>query len=170
MLLDAFDMPLVPRFGHAQRGDGGDTIWRDEPNEEVDKAWERVTEEKIIRIKRADVIAIGKDPARSVVLPKKYNVDGEETYMAKGNAFHNLHCVDYIRKDFYKDYYYPNGTQDMPFHRNHIQHCFMVLWEALTCQPDLGIYSKSSSFMYFVRNCVRKFVHLSGGLQIRRSG
>ncbi|KAF5517661.1 hypothetical protein CGCA056_v011062 [Colletotrichum aenigma] len=40
-VLDKIEIPLVLRKSYAQYGMGGPEIWRAEPSEEVDKAWER---------------------------------------------------------------------------------------------------------------------------------
>lgn len=138
--LDRVEIPLVSRKSYAQYGMGGPEIWRSEPSDEVDRAWERVTAEYIFPVKESDVIAMNKDPSLVVHMPDEYRVDGEKTYLAKAAAFHNVHCLDYIRKAVYKDYYYPNGTDDNPFHAYHTAHCIMVLFEHLTCSGDPGVY------------------------------
>ncbi|KAJ0279781.1 hypothetical protein CBS470a_009098 [Colletotrichum nupharicola] len=91
---DAMKSPI-----YAQYGMGGPEIWRAEPSEEVDKAWERVTAEYLFPVKDSDIIAMRKDPSVVVPMPEKYHVDGETTYMAKSAMYHNIHCLDYIRKD-----------------------------------------------------------------------
>lgn len=83
-----------------------------------------------------------KDPDVVAKLPEEFWVDGEERYVAKASAFHNLHCLDYLRRTLYKDYYWPNGTDSVPFHDTHVSHCVMVLMEHLTCAPDTGVFRK----------------------------
>ena len=83
-----------------------------------------------------------KDPEVVAKLPEEFWVDGEERYVAKAAAFHNLHCLDYLRRTLYKDYYWPNGTDGVPFHDTHVSHCVMVLMEHLTCAPDPGVFRK----------------------------
>ncbi|OHW95094.1 hypothetical protein CSPAE12_06267 [Colletotrichum incanum] len=134
------EVPLVPRKSYAQYGMGGPEIWRAEPSEEVDKAWERVTAEHLFPVKESDIRAMRKDPSVVVPMPDKYTIDGETTYMAKSAVFHNIHCLDYIRKAVYYDHYYPNGTDDNPFHAYHTAHCIMILFEHLTCSGDPGVY------------------------------
>ncbi|KAH9235662.1 hypothetical protein K456DRAFT_1748323 [Colletotrichum gloeosporioides 23] len=139
-VLDKIEIPLVLRKSYAQYGMGGPEIWRAEPSEEVDKAWERVTAEYLFPVKDSDIIAMRKDPSVVVPMPEKYHVDGETTYMAKSAMYHNIHCLDYIRKAVYYDHYYPNGTDDNPFHAYHTAHCIMILFEHLTCHNDPGVY------------------------------
>ncbi|KAI8272693.1 hypothetical protein K4K56_002290 [Colletotrichum sp. SAR 10_98] len=98
-VLDKIEIPLVLRKSYAQYGMGGPEIWRAEPSEEVDKAWERVTAEYLFPVKESDIIAMRKDPSVVVPMPEKYHIDGETTYMAKSAMYHNIHCLDYIRKD-----------------------------------------------------------------------
>lgn len=84
-----------------------------------------------------------KDPDVVAKLPEEFWEGGEERYVAKAAAFHNLHCLDYLRKTAYRDYYWPNGTDGVPFHDTHVSHCVMVLMEHLTCAPDPGVFRKS---------------------------
>ncbi|KAK1977181.1 hypothetical protein LZ30DRAFT_773637 [Colletotrichum cereale] len=139
-LLDRIEIPLVPRKSYAQYGMGGRDIWRAKPSEEVDKAWESVTAEYLFPVKESDIKAMRKDPSVAVPMPDEYKIHGEATYMAKSAVFHNIHCLDYIRKAVYHDYYYPNGTDDNPFHAHHTAHCIMILFEHLTCSGDPGVY------------------------------
>lgn len=103
-VLDKIEIPLVLRKSYAQYGMGGPEIWRAEPSEEVDKAWERVTAEYLFPVKESDIIAMRKDLSVVVPMPEKYHVDGETTYMAKSAMYHNIHCLDYIRKVCYLVY------------------------------------------------------------------
>ncbi|KAL0936246.1 uncharacterized protein CTRU02_208461 [Colletotrichum truncatum] len=139
-LLNEIEVPMVLRKSYAQYGMGGPEIWRAEPSEEVDKAWERVTAEYLFPVKKSDIIAMRKDPSVVVPMPEKYNIDGETSYMAKSAMYHNIHCLDYIRKAVYYDHYYPNGTDDNPFHAYHTAHCIMIIFEHLTCFNDPGVY------------------------------
>ncbi|OLN92257.1 hypothetical protein CCHL11_01310 [Colletotrichum chlorophyti] len=139
-LLNKVEIPLVERMSTAQYGMGGNGIWRKEPGPEVDEAWERVAAEYVFPVTKADIIAMRKDPSVAVEMPEKYDEDGEKTYMAKLGVFHNIHCLDYVRKAVYSDYYYPNGTDDNPLHMHHVAHCIMVLFEHLTCFGDPSVY------------------------------
>ncbi|KAL8296863.1 hypothetical protein RB600_002061 [Gaeumannomyces tritici] len=139
-LLDRVNVPLVLRQSFAQYGMGGNEIWRAEPSEDVDKAWEAVTAEHIIPVKHSDIVAMRKDPSEVVAMPPGYEVDGEQTYMAKAAAFHNIHCLDWLRKAVYRRHYYPNGTDEVPFYDYHTAHCIMILFEHLTCYGDSGVY------------------------------
>lgn len=130
-LSDAYQLPGSKKL---------DDVWRAAPNEVVDAAWENLSPHIIIRITESDVLAAGKDPAKVVALPPEYNIDGERTYLGKPFALHNLHCLNYIRKAMFSDYYSPNGTK--PLHWTHVTHCFMTVLEALMCTPDTGVTSK----------------------------
>ncbi|KAH8768881.1 hypothetical protein F5883DRAFT_521273 [Diaporthe sp. PMI_573] len=138
------DLPLVPRRSHVEygdgAGDGSEGIWRDLPNDALDEAWEKLIDEHIIPVTKEDILAMRKDPDVVAKLPEEFWVDGEERYVAKASAFHNLHCLDYLRRTLYKDHYWPNGTDSVPFHDTHVSHCVMVLMEHLTCAPDPGVF------------------------------
>lgn len=136
------DIPRVSRMSFGEYGDGGDTaLWRGPPSDELDEAWEHMIPDRpILPVTKSDILAMNKDPSVAVKMPEKYwRADGEETYMAKPAAFHNLHCLDYVRRTVYKDHYWPNGTDGVPFHDTHVTHCLMLLKEHLTCAPDPGV-------------------------------
>ncbi|KAF3802771.1 hypothetical protein GCG54_00014005 [Colletotrichum gloeosporioides] len=141
-LLDRIDIPYVLRFDQPQtiKGGNGDMTWGSQPNPEIDKMWEGITTEATIPVTAAEIISMRKDPSVAVMLPKEYHIDNEQTYLAHALVFHRLHCLDYIRKALYKDYYYPNGTEQLPMHGHHIAHCLAMILDHITCAGDPGLY------------------------------
>ncbi|TDZ30922.1 hypothetical protein C8035_v001987 [Colletotrichum spinosum] len=141
-LLDRIEIPTTLRFDEPQRlaGGSGDMTWGSEPNPEIDEMWEDITNEAIIPVTEAEVIALKKDPSVAVMLPEEYRINNEKTYLGHALVFHRLHCLDYIRKAVYKDYYYPNGTDEVPMHAQHVAHCMAMILDHLTCAGDPGIY------------------------------
>ncbi|ODA76941.1 hypothetical protein RJ55_07457 [Drechmeria coniospora] len=60
-------------------------------------------------------------------------------------AFHQLHCLNYVRMYTYQDHY---GTVDYDMiaegpkeRQEHKDHCVEVLRQRLMCNPDLNVYS-----------------------------
>ncbi|KAH0438428.1 hypothetical protein CcaCcLH18_03415 [Colletotrichum camelliae] len=141
-LLDRIDIPYVLRFDQPQtiKGGDGDMTWGSQPNPDIDKMWEEITTEATIPVTAAEIIAMKKDPSVAVMLPDQYHLNNEKTYLAHALVFHRLHCLDYIRKALYKDYYYPNGTEQVPMHGHHIAHCLAMILDHITCAGDPGVY------------------------------
>lgn len=55
-------------------------------------------------------------------------------YIYGVSMFHQLHCLDTIRRSFYRERYFPNATDgDYIVHRNH---CLDYLRQAIMCNGD----------------------------------
>ncbi|KAF6825096.1 hypothetical protein CPLU01_10464 [Colletotrichum plurivorum] len=141
-LLDKIQIPYHLRFNEPQTlaGSDWDMTWGSAPNPEIDEMWEGITNEATIPLTEAEVLGLKKDPSVAVTLPEEYHRDGEKTYLGHALVFHRLHCLDYIRKALYKDYYYPNGTGTVPMHSYHIAHCLAMILDHVTCAGDPGVY------------------------------
>ncbi|KAF9873148.1 hypothetical protein CkaCkLH20_09311 [Colletotrichum karsti] len=141
-LLDRIEIPLTVRFDEPQviSGGSGDMTWGSYPNTEIDEMWEGLASEATIPVTEAEIIALRKDPSVAVMLPEEYHLGNEKTYLAHALIFHRLHCLDYIRKAVYKEYYYKNGTESVPMHAEHIAHCLAMILDHLTCAGDPGVY------------------------------
>ncbi|CAN9348306.1 unnamed protein product [Alternaria alternata] len=83
------------------------SIYRGRPSPEVDAAWERVETQTPIPISREDVIAQGKDPEDAVKWPEEFGF-GPDAYIGRIDVFHQIHCLNVLRKHlhFNYDYYY----------------------------------------------------------------
>ncbi|KZL82654.1 tat pathway signal sequence protein [Colletotrichum incanum] len=141
-LLNRINVPLTLRFDEPQTIDGGDgdMTWGAQPNPEIDKMWEELTTESVIPVTESEIVAMQKDPSVAVMLPEQYHLGNEKTYLAHALVFHQLHCLNYIRKALYKNYYYPNGTDEVPMHEHHIAHCIAMVLDHITCAGDPGVY------------------------------
>ncbi|OJD32482.1 tat pathway signal sequence [Diplodia corticola] len=139
-LFDHFDVPTVDVMSKAQYGDGGPTIWKAPPSEATDEAWNRMMGEHVFPVSKASVDKLRKDADVAVKMPGHHHDDGDDDqYMASVAVFHHIHCLDWLRKQIHRDYYYPNGTDDN-FNGPHTAHCIHVLMDQLTCHADLGVY------------------------------
>lgn len=69
--------------------------------------------------------------------------NGGGGYMASLEMFHQLHCLNFLRKWTYMEYY--QGIDDFwkeenKFHlREHTDHCIDMLRQVLMCQSDTGL-------------------------------
>ncbi|PVH93679.1 hypothetical protein DM02DRAFT_504547, partial [Periconia macrospinosa] len=121
------------------------SIYRAEPSDEVDKAWDRVSEVFYFPIKEDSVKRLGKDPKHAVRVPESWGY-GKDLYVAQLDGQHLIHCLNVLRKFSHWDYYYPetwrsNGTWRLqsPIDVAHRSHCLSTLLQHLTCQPSLNV-------------------------------
>ncbi|KAI1330219.1 hypothetical protein F5Y16DRAFT_408705 [Xylariaceae sp. FL0255] len=77
---------------------------------------------------------LGKLRESNVVLP-----DG--SYMASVEAFHQMHCVNLLRKYSYLEYYLEHEPEffQSPMLRTHTDHCIEMLRQTIMCSADLHI-------------------------------
>ncbi|KAH5003448.1 hypothetical protein HBH70_220500 [Parastagonospora nodorum] len=77
---------------------------------------------------------MGKDP-RCVVKVREEFGYGEDAYLAAFDSGHQLHCLDILRKETHKDYYFPQGIDVIAAVRwkNHVGHCLEALRQHLMC-------------------------------------
>ncbi|KAH7156638.1 hypothetical protein EDB81DRAFT_880947 [Dactylonectria macrodidyma] len=108
----------------------------------VDKAWDHITYDVGDQMITQDELdRLGLDPAS---LKIKNPRTGEEGYRVGIQAFHQLHCLNLLRQDSYRDYYSHHGgdievqPEDL---RGHLDHCLEILRIALMCQSDTGVFT-----------------------------
>lgn len=111
----------------------------------MDQAWDRLSAEgfEIITVDKEAVIRAGKSPHESVKAPFSWG-RGDEAYIAQVDVFHQIHCLNELRKEIHFNHYYGNDsrlTQDrLP--RNHVEHkkhCIHILLQNLMCHADVDI-------------------------------
>ncbi|KAM3550205.1 hypothetical protein ARSEF4850_008456 [Beauveria asiatica] len=103
------------------------------PSPEMDKTWGRFTE-------------MGSNDARaSTSYSLETAVHLEETqnigYMASLGFFHQIHCLNMLRKFIHLDYY-KEKTPDwfsQPYLRAHADHCVDMIREAIMCHGDTSL-------------------------------
>jgi len=117
---------------------------------EVDEAWNRFTKNKYID-GTAIVLAVSEEDIRNS--NKVHNSDWynstvvlQETeddvkYMATLEVFHQLHCLNMLRKATFGDHYeddfswkFGNGTL-----RKHLDHCLEIIRQVVMCRSDPGL-------------------------------
>ncbi|KGQ11832.1 hypothetical protein BBAD15_g2423 [Beauveria bassiana D1-5] len=111
------------------------------PTPEMDKTWGRYTE-----MGSSMLVKIDEDDARaSTSYSLETAVHLEETqnigYMASLGLFHQIHCLNMLRKFIYLDYY-KEKTPDwfsQPYLRPHADHCVDMIREAIMCHGDTSL-------------------------------
>ncbi|RFU31225.1 hypothetical protein B7463_g5111, partial [Scytalidium lignicola] len=115
------------RYMHALRGP---------PSPAVDAAWERITDVALFPITEIQLKQIGKtsDAAR-------YPPEHGHGYVASLEVFHQLHCLNLLRKHSYLDYYKEEDVFKQPAEdaRDHLDHCIEILRTNLMCTADVTI-------------------------------
>ncbi|KAJ4485578.1 hypothetical protein J3R30DRAFT_1378097 [Lentinula aciculospora] len=96
------------------------------PSPEVDAAWDGLYEFALNKVPRNE----------AVLLPNRtYPILGEEDhYMIALDVFHQLHCLNEMRKAMYPEYYPITGEG---IHTPHMQHCLSSLRQSITCSVDI---------------------------------
>jgi len=85
------------------------------------------------------IVALGKNPGTAVKIPKDWPVDG---YAAQVDVFHQIHCLNELRKQVHYDHYFkPIYGDDPPgvLHDTHIAHCIHILLQNLMCTANVDI-------------------------------
>ncbi|KAI1119895.1 hypothetical protein F5Y10DRAFT_259447 [Nemania abortiva] len=113
------------------------SVYRGYPNVDVDAAWKRITKVGPFSLTAEDVIKMGKSAEECSKLPEELGGG----YMGTVEVFHQLHCLDMIRKYTYLDYYLHKNRDywGNPLMRVHIDHCIEMLRQVLMCNSDLGV-------------------------------
>ena len=89
-----------------------------------------------------DRLGMPKDSLRAVH-PKT----GKQGYRAAVEVFHQLHCLNLLRQNVYKDHYAAMGgdtAAPLMDLQGHLNHCIDALRQFVMCQGDVGV----SSFNY----------------------
>jgi hypothetical protein len=108
-----------------------DHIYRLPPSPEVDAAWDRITDIGMYPISREDIVKIQKNPDISIIPPEFWGMGndehGEPNYFMEIDVFHQLHCLNALRKGLIHNYDYYWGYEygfvpkaNFERHMNHV--------------------------------------------------
>jgi hypothetical protein len=108
---------------------------------EVDKAWREISYDMGDQwVPKAALPKLGEESSLLVDHP----VTGEEGYRVGMEVFHQLHCLNLLRRVTYKDYYEPLGGEfgkGPEALQRHTDHCLEVLRLNLQCNADIGLFT-----------------------------
>ncbi|KAJ3775892.1 hypothetical protein EV361DRAFT_962959 [Lentinula raphanica] len=99
------------------------TEYQGEPSPELDEKWEQLYAYAISQIPREEAMKL---TDKTVPIP-----GDESNYIVGLEVFHQLHCLDSIRKSLRPDYY-----PSMP--NFHTSHCVDIIRQALMCTVDIS--------------------------------
>ena len=138
------------------------SIYIQDPSPEVDAAWDLISAEGsyIVTISRAEALALGRNAEAIVKSPEDREM-GEDAYPAQIDVFHEIHCLDMLRKEMastnvdlcelikladlvqYWDYYfrptYGNPEDAHYLHVRHKRHCLRIVLRTIMCNADVDI-------------------------------
>ncbi|KAH8896124.1 hypothetical protein GQ53DRAFT_852044 [Thozetella sp. PMI_491] len=136
-ILDAVDLKLAVKLTGAAHDDNS-SVYSRPPSPEVDAAWDRISMEgmEAITISSTDIAKSGKDPRSCIIAPSSW-ARGSDAYMAQIDVFHQIHCLDIIRKHMHKEYYFNNTPDSRSI--AHRDHCLDTILESVMCHADTGI-------------------------------
>ncbi|KAJ5689013.1 hypothetical protein N7462_003405 [Penicillium macrosclerotiorum] len=117
---------------------GSPTPFGGTPRPEIDNAWAAVDQVRVRGISQEELIRIG-GSVDDVRLPD----DLGGGYMASDMYTHELHCLNFLRKATYPEYYnQSHGFTDLPHVvRLHLDHCIELIRQFVVCQGDVGLYT-----------------------------
>ncbi|KAK4214179.1 hypothetical protein QBC37DRAFT_284433, partial [Rhypophila decipiens] len=114
---------------HADR-----TKWQGPPDDDVDRAWHDLyVDVGVIKIPSADA-----DRLPNSTLP----IPGDEGFYITGlEVYHQLHCLDLVRKHLYPDRYGADGGMSPAAKKEywiHLEHCIDNLRQTIMCYADVS--------------------------------
>lgn len=140
-ILDEVDLDLEPYKLNGAVTDNT-SIFRADPSPEVDAAWDNLATEgfELITVSSSDLARAGISATSSVKAPMSWG-RGSDAYIAQIDVFHQIHCLNELRKEIHYDYYYKPGYGDRPppQHMIHKKHCIHILLQNIMCHADVDI-------------------------------
>ncbi|KIH91993.1 hypothetical protein SPBR_09083 [Sporothrix brasiliensis 5110] len=117
--------------------DGDETEYQGKPSPELDRRWNGLYEMGINLITK-DMAA--RLPNKTILFPH----DKQRRYLVELDVFHQLHCLNMVRKALHPEYYEPHtpglhtGDEDELLGPHHIEHCIDAIRQSLMCSADIS--------------------------------
>ncbi|KAK7019771.1 hypothetical protein VNI00_017937 [Paramarasmius palmivorus] len=128
---------LEDKVVHFHAAVGNDTtIYMEDPSPEVDKAWEALYNNGASRISKHDADQL---PLQTVRIP-----GDPDHYVVALDVFHQLHCLNIMRKVLHRDYYRQlhahagHMTETQEDENMHVSHCVEHLRQSIICASDVS--------------------------------
>jgi hypothetical protein len=100
-------------------------------NPDIDETWRELLKNINIRVSKDELESTGQT---SVDLPENGG------YLAWFGAYHELHCLKFVRQWVYRDHYFPNITQsEHGVLEMHTDHCIEYLRQSAMCHADTSL-------------------------------
>ncbi|KAG6856703.1 hypothetical protein H0H87_001492 [Tephrocybe sp. NHM501043] len=100
------------------------------PSPELDAAWENIYNFGISKV--------GEAQASQLVNYTTSMPHDPSAYLVGIDVFHQLHCLNTLRKYLYPDYYVAESNEDQVERNVHISHCLNSVRQSLQCSSDIS--------------------------------
>ncbi|PQE07785.1 tat pathway signal sequence protein [Rutstroemia sp. NJR-2017a BVV2] len=105
------------------------SLFTGEPRQELEDAWYDILKYQNIRVTKAELNAINRT---SIPLN-----DAQGGYLANLDVFHELHCLNVIREQVYREYYPDKHSKALQL--EHVDHCIDTLRQTMMCHADISL-------------------------------
>ncbi|KAM7219597.1 protein of unknown function (DUF3328) domain containing protein [Rhypophila decipiens] len=114
--------------------------WNLEPSDELDAAWHDLSLATDIRVSVEELDLIGENRTNAVRVTG--GDEGHTDYLGSLGVYHNIHCLDSIRRKLSWEYYESRtpGNKKALAEPAHLAHCVDLLRQALTCHPSTALF------------------------------
>ncbi|KAB5572421.1 hypothetical protein GE09DRAFT_1282790 [Coniochaeta sp. 2T2.1] len=111
------------------------------PNPEAEELWDEYERGRVVAVTRADLVAMNADPEITVKLEDEVWGLGDDAYAAAFDVYHQIHCLNALRKTVYTAYYdqRPVSPFNMTLSEIHINHCVDILLQGLKCNANVSL-------------------------------
>ncbi|KAH8646942.1 tat pathway signal sequence, partial [Tricladium varicosporioides] len=117
------------------------SIARQMPNPKADAIWQDWEVVRFIPVSKAQIIRMGKDLSTVAKFEDKDWGLGDDAYVGDLDVFHQLHCLNSLRKIAYGKYYNKStvDAHGTSLREIHVNHCVDILMQALMCSGNVNI-------------------------------
>lgn len=121
------------------------SIARQIPSPELDALWLDMEILDTHVITKEDVIKLGKDPSTVARFDNDYWGFGDDAYMARMDVFHQIHCLNMLRKKAFSDFpgYELPPPKNFKLHWLHLGHCTDILLQNIMCNANTELLTMS---------------------------
>ena len=121
------------------------SIARQDPSSEVDELWKDLEILRTVVVTKDDIIKMGKDPETVAKFDNDYWGFGDDAYMAEMDVFHQIHCLNMLRRKAFGDFP-THRIPDTPekylkLQWTHLGHCTDILYQNILCHADTELYT-----------------------------
>ncbi|KAI8632036.1 hypothetical protein F5Y19DRAFT_422920 [Xylariaceae sp. FL1651] len=117
------------------------SISRQMPNAAADIVWEDYEKVRPIPLTRSQIVRMGKDPTNVAKFEHELWGLGDDAYVGDLDVFHQLHCLNSLRKFAYAGYYNKtaiDAADGSSWGAVHINHCVDILMQTIQCLGNVG--------------------------------
>ncbi|KAI3390387.1 hypothetical protein diail_9822 [Diaporthe ilicicola] len=128
------------------------SVYRGEPSSQTDAAWDDLASEayEVILVDAETLRRAGYNPDHYFKAPESWSslqgrrangASEEDLFPVQIDVFHQIHCLNAVRKQMHSQYYFPESSEKRPdeMHWMHMRHCLHMVLQSLTCSADVDI-------------------------------